>query len=161
MRLGVVAKTAIVIEYYLPQKFPKQSENLIPPAPRGRIIPFPAFDSNSVPTLFRLAWLPVFDFGLPNRHKFIFDFMGEDALSSKARFWLRQFDAVSECKACPYPPLSSAVDCHLTVSTFRHKRRPSLGRDPFISTTSGPHVRELQQAVDFSVWHLRCSSCEV
>jgi hypothetical protein len=25
MRLGVVAKTAIVIEYYLPQKFPKQS----------------------------------------------------------------------------------------------------------------------------------------
>jgi hypothetical protein len=108
MRLGVVAKTAIVIEYYLPQKFPKQSENLMPPAPRGRIIPFPALDSNSVPTLFRLAWLPVFDFGLPNRHKFIFDFMGEDALSSKARFWLRQFDAVSDCKACPYPPVISS-----------------------------------------------------
>jgi hypothetical protein len=40
-----------------------------------------------VPTLFRLAWPPVFDFGTSNRPKFIFDFMGEVALkSSKARF---------------------------------------------------------------------------
>ena len=44
VRLGVVATTAIVIEDYLPQKFPKQSGKWIPPAHRGRIIPFPVLD---------------------------------------------------------------------------------------------------------------------
>ena len=76
-------------------------------------------DSNSVPTLFRLAWPPVFDCGTSNRHKFIFDFMGEVALkSSKAGFWLGQVEAVSDCKACPHPPCHQQFDCHLTVLTF-------------------------------------------
>jgi hypothetical protein len=87
--------------------------NLITPAQRRRIIPFPVLDSNSMLMRFRLAWLSVFDFGTSNRHKFIFDFMGEVALkSSKARFWLRQVESVSDCKACPHRP------CHqqLTVT---------------------------------------------
>jgi len=110
--------------------------NLIPPAQRRRIIPFPVPDSNSVPTLFRLARLSVFDIGTSNRHKFIFDFIGEVALkSSEARFWLRQVESVSDCKAYPHPPCHQQFDCHLTVSTFLTQRRLSLGRNPFISST--------------------------
>ena len=95
VRLGVVARTAIAIGTTYLRSSQNKVENLIPPAQRGRIIPFPVLDSDSVPTLFRLAWPPVFDFGTSNRHKFIFDFMGWAALKpSKA---LEQ--AVSDRKA--------------------------------------------------------------
>ena len=40
--LGMVTTMAIVIEYYLPEKFRKQSGKWIPPEQRGNIFPFPA-----------------------------------------------------------------------------------------------------------------------
>ncbi len=42
LRLGMVTAMAIVIEYYVPEKFRKQSGKWIPPAQRGKIIPFSA-----------------------------------------------------------------------------------------------------------------------
>lgn len=42
MWLGMVTAMAIVIEYYVPDKFRKRSERWIPPEQSGKIIPFPA-----------------------------------------------------------------------------------------------------------------------
>ena len=56
VRLGVVAIMAIVIEYYVPRKFQKQSGKWIPPEQRGEIIPFPVLEKKSVLRRFRLAW---------------------------------------------------------------------------------------------------------
>jgi len=56
VRLAVVATVAIVIEYYVPRKFQKQSEKWIPPEQRGEIIPFPVLEKKSVLRRFRLAW---------------------------------------------------------------------------------------------------------
>ena len=47
VRLGVVATMAIVIEYYVPQKFRKQSGKWIPPEQRGKVILFPAPEKKS------------------------------------------------------------------------------------------------------------------
>jgi len=55
VRLGVVATVAIVIEYYVPRKFQKQSGKWIPQQ-RGGIIPFPVLEKKSVLRRFRLAW---------------------------------------------------------------------------------------------------------
>jgi hypothetical protein len=38
---------AIVIEYYVPEKFKKESGKLIPPEQRGKIIPFPTPERRS------------------------------------------------------------------------------------------------------------------
>jgi hypothetical protein len=56
VRLGVVVTVAIVIEYYVPRKFQKQSGRWIPPEQRGEIIPFPVLEKKSVLRRFRLAW---------------------------------------------------------------------------------------------------------
>jgi hypothetical protein len=48
MRLGMVTAMAIVIEYYVAEKFRKQSGRWIPPEQRGKIIPFPAPEKKSV-----------------------------------------------------------------------------------------------------------------
>jgi hypothetical protein len=45
--LGVVTAMARVIEYYVPEKFRKQSGKWIPPEQRGKIIPFPAPEKKS------------------------------------------------------------------------------------------------------------------
>jgi hypothetical protein len=42
MRLGMVTAMAIVIEYYVPKKFRKQSGKWIPPEQRGKVILLPA-----------------------------------------------------------------------------------------------------------------------
>jgi formate hydrogenlyase transcriptional activator len=42
VRLQIVTAMARVIEYYVPEKFRKQSGKWIPPEQRGKIIPFPA-----------------------------------------------------------------------------------------------------------------------
>jgi len=42
MRLGMVTPMAIVIEFYVPEKFRKQSGKWISPEQRGKVIPFPA-----------------------------------------------------------------------------------------------------------------------
>jgi hypothetical protein len=42
----MVTAMAIVIEYYIPEKFRKQSGEWIPPE-RGKIIPFPAQEKKS------------------------------------------------------------------------------------------------------------------
>ena len=44
VRLGKETAMAIVIVYYVPEKFRKQSEKWIPPEQRGKIIPFPALE---------------------------------------------------------------------------------------------------------------------
>jgi len=41
VRLEMVTAMAIVIEYYVPEKFQKQRGTWIPPEQRGKIIPFP------------------------------------------------------------------------------------------------------------------------
>jgi hypothetical protein len=41
MRLGMVTPMAIVIEFYVPEKFRKQSGKWISPEQRGKVIPFP------------------------------------------------------------------------------------------------------------------------
>jgi len=43
----MVTAMAIVIEYYLPEKFRKQSGKWIPPEQRGKIILFPAPEKKS------------------------------------------------------------------------------------------------------------------
>ena len=40
--LGMVTAMAIVIEYYVPDKFRKRNDKWIPSEQRGKIIPFPA-----------------------------------------------------------------------------------------------------------------------
>jgi hypothetical protein len=40
--LGMVMAMAKVIEFYVPEKFRKQSGKWVPPEQRGKIIPFPA-----------------------------------------------------------------------------------------------------------------------
>jgi hypothetical protein len=62
VRLAVVATVAIVIEYYVPRKFQKQSEKWIPPEQRGEIIPFPVLEKKSVLAL-SLGMAAVVDFG--------------------------------------------------------------------------------------------------
>ncbi len=47
VRLGVVTAMAKVIEYYVPEKFRKQSEKWIPPERRGKVILFPAPEKKS------------------------------------------------------------------------------------------------------------------
>ena len=47
MRLGMVTAMATVIEYYVPEKFRKQSGKWIPLEQRGKIIPFPAPEKKS------------------------------------------------------------------------------------------------------------------
>jgi hypothetical protein len=47
VRLGMVTAMAIVIEYYVPEKFRKQSGKWIPPERCGKIIPFPAPEKKS------------------------------------------------------------------------------------------------------------------
>jgi hypothetical protein len=47
MRLGMVTPMAIVIEFYVPEKFRKQSGKWISPEQRGKVIPFPAPQSKS------------------------------------------------------------------------------------------------------------------
>jgi hypothetical protein len=42
MRLGMVTPMAIVIEFYVPEKFRKQSGKWISPEQRGKVISFPA-----------------------------------------------------------------------------------------------------------------------
>jgi hypothetical protein len=42
----MVSAMAIVIEYYLPEKFPTRGTRWIPPERRGRIIPFQAPERN-------------------------------------------------------------------------------------------------------------------
>jgi hypothetical protein len=46
-RLEMVTAMAIVIEYYVPEKFRKHSGKWIPPERRGRIIPFPTPERKS------------------------------------------------------------------------------------------------------------------
>jgi len=71
-----------------------------------------------MPTLCRVPWPPVFDCGTPNSHKLILDFMGEVALkASKAGFGSRR-SGPFRIASLAFNALSSAVDCHLTVSTF-------------------------------------------
>jgi len=41
MRLGMVTPMAIVIKFYVPEKFRKQSGRWISPEQRGKVIPFP------------------------------------------------------------------------------------------------------------------------
>lgn len=47
MRLGMVTPMAIVIEFYVPEKFRKQSGKWISPEQRGKVIPFPAQQKKS------------------------------------------------------------------------------------------------------------------
>jgi hypothetical protein len=47
MRLGMVTPMAIVIEFYVPEKFRKQSGKWISPEQRGKVIPFPARQKKS------------------------------------------------------------------------------------------------------------------
>jgi hypothetical protein len=47
VRLEMVTAMEIVIEYYVPEKFRKQSGKWIPPEQRGKIIPFPAPEKKS------------------------------------------------------------------------------------------------------------------
>jgi hypothetical protein len=47
VRLGVVTAMAKVIEYYVPEKFLKQSRKWIPPEQRGKVILFPALEKKS------------------------------------------------------------------------------------------------------------------
>jgi hypothetical protein len=47
VRLGVVTAMAKVIEYYVPEKFPKQSGKWIPPEQPGKVILFPAAEKKS------------------------------------------------------------------------------------------------------------------
>ena len=47
VRLGMVAAMAIVIEFYVPQKFRKLGGKWIPPEQRGTIIRFPAPEKKS------------------------------------------------------------------------------------------------------------------
>jgi hypothetical protein len=47
MRLGMVTAMAIVLEYYVPEKFRKQSGKWIPPEQRGKVILFPAPEKKS------------------------------------------------------------------------------------------------------------------
>ena len=42
MRLGMVMTMAKVIEFYIPNKFSKQSGKWVSPEQRGKIIPFPS-----------------------------------------------------------------------------------------------------------------------
>ena len=48
VRLGVVTAMAIVIEYYVPEKFPKRSNKWIPPEQRGGSFPFKCRKRNSL-----------------------------------------------------------------------------------------------------------------
>ena len=57
MRLGMVTPMAIVIEFYVPEKFRKQSGKWIPPEQRGKIIPFPAPEKKSASPLTTVRWL--------------------------------------------------------------------------------------------------------
>ena len=87
VRLGVVARTAIMIEYYVPQKFRKQSGEWIHVEQRGRIIPFPVLVKKPVLKHFRLAWRRCSISVSLNRPKFTFGFMAWPVLKqSKARF---------------------------------------------------------------------------
>jgi hypothetical protein len=104
---------------------------MIPPAQRGKIIPFPVLDSNSVPALFRLALPPVFDFGGANRHKFILTSWAGLPWYCLKPVWLEQ--AVFDRKACHRPMLSLALDCHLTVRHFDTSAAQTVERKPFIS----------------------------
>jgi hypothetical protein len=47
MRLGMVTAMAKVIEFYVPEKFRKQSRNWVAPEQRGKIIAFPAPEKKS------------------------------------------------------------------------------------------------------------------
>jgi hypothetical protein len=47
VRLGTITAMTIVIEFYVPEKFRKQSGELIPPEQREKIIPFPAPEKKS------------------------------------------------------------------------------------------------------------------
>jgi hypothetical protein len=47
VRMGMVTAMAIVIEFYVPEKFRRQSGKWIPPKQRGRIIRFPAAQKKS------------------------------------------------------------------------------------------------------------------
>jgi len=47
VRLGVVTAMAKVIEYYVPEKFLKQSRKWILPEQRGKVILFPALEKKS------------------------------------------------------------------------------------------------------------------
>jgi len=72
----------------------------------------------------------------PNRPRFfIFGFMVSGALKpSKARFGFNM-SRLFLIASLSSPDLSLAIDCHLTVSAFWHKRQPSLlKRDSFIFT---------------------------
>lgn len=42
MRLGMVTPMAIVIEFYVPERFRQQSGKWMSPEQRGKVIPFPA-----------------------------------------------------------------------------------------------------------------------
>lgn len=59
VRVGVVTTLAVVIEYYVPQRFRKQSKKWISRALSRRIIPFPAVEKNSMLRRLRLAWSQV------------------------------------------------------------------------------------------------------
>lgn len=82
VRLGVVATMAIVIEYYVPQKFRKQGGKWTPPEQRGRIIPFPVFEKRSVLRRLHLAWPQVFDFGTSQLAQVHFPFHRLDGLKT-------------------------------------------------------------------------------
>ena len=47
VRLGMVTAMAIVIEFYVPEKFRKASAKWIPPEQRGKIISFPVLEKKS------------------------------------------------------------------------------------------------------------------
>jgi hypothetical protein len=47
MWVGMVMAMAQVIEFYVPDKFRKQTGKWIPPEQRGKIIPFPAPEKKS------------------------------------------------------------------------------------------------------------------
>lgn len=72
----MVAKTPIMLEYFLTKKFPRQRGKLIPPASRRRMMRFRCL----IATQSRSS--PVFDPCTSNRPKFICDFMGEVCLES-------------------------------------------------------------------------------
>jgi hypothetical protein len=47
VRLGLVTALVIVIEFYVPEKFRKQSGQWIPPEQHGKIIPFRTLEKKS------------------------------------------------------------------------------------------------------------------
>jgi hypothetical protein len=47
VRLGMVNAMAVMIQYYIPEKFKKQSGKWLPPEQRGKVIPFPVPEKKS------------------------------------------------------------------------------------------------------------------